>query len=444
MQKQLTTELVLRSLSEGIDSDRKNLPEFYKEVFSEAGESDAEILDIWTEDLISDNHPTTTLDDIWVVVDQSKDDKIVSALLLIPQTWRYAEVEFGFGRVELVATHKDYRRRGLVRELMNVAHQRSQELGHLMQGITGIPHYYRRFGYAFAVELGAGLALPVYAIPKLKEDAEPQFTLRLATDDDIPNLIGWSDYYSKQCLLSTVRDDQVWRYDFNGRNPRSPFYHHILIISDNEVKDVGYLIVGLSELNPHCYVASYIVSEQSSYLATYEDVLRGIKTYADDFYQSKNMDPSPRIHFDVGVSETIDTLIDSTFPGRRASWPYAWYIRIDDIPQFIRTIAPVLESRLKESGANRFTGELKISFYDLTGLTITFEEGKISAVETGEMAEETADAAFAYDYFLNVLLGHRSTPEITHIIREVYANRKARVLLETIFPRQRSWLVPQA
>jgi hypothetical protein len=156
------------------------------------------------------------------------------------------------------------------------------------------------------------------------------------------------------------------------------------------------------------------------------------------------MDPSPRIHFDAGVSEAIDSLVDSTFPGKVASFPYAWYIRIADIPQFIRTIAPVLERRLERSGANQYSGELKVSFYDFTGITFTFEAGKIISVECVEMEDEDSDAAFPYSYFINVLLGHRTTREITHIIREAYANRKARVLMEAMFPRQRSWLMPLA
>ena len=128
MQQQLDGGLILRSLSEGIASDAEGLPDFYVRIFTESGEEDAVTLGPWTRDLIADTHPTVTDDDIWVVVDPAAGDKIVSALLLIPQTWRYDDIEFGVGRVELVATDKEYRRRGLVRKLMDVAHQRSAML----------------------------------------------------------------------------------------------------------------------------------------------------------------------------------------------------------------------------------------------------------------------------------------------------------------------------
>ena len=160
MNRDLGTGLVLRSISAGYASDRRDLPAFYTEVFSEAnGEPDPYIA-LWTESLLAEDHPATTGDDIWVVVDSAQNDRIVSALLLIPQTWRYESIPLPVGRVEIVATHPDYRRRGLVRALMQAAHERSAALGHNVQAITGIPHYYRQFGYTMTVDLGGHEAIP--------------------------------------------------------------------------------------------------------------------------------------------------------------------------------------------------------------------------------------------------------------------------------------------
>jgi hypothetical protein len=444
MRKMLDGGLILRSLSEGHASDRENLGKFYHETFAAEGDEDTDLMIDWTEDLISDKHPTTTLDDIWVIVDPAKDDMIVSALLLIPQTWRYADIEFGVGRVELVATNKEYQRRGLVRTLITTAHERSAELGHIMQSITGIPHYYRRFGYAFTVDLGGRSALPVADIPKLKDDQEPQFTLRPATKDDIPNMIAWSNAYADQCLLSAVFSQKHWEYELDGRNPVTYFYKHALIIVNKDNKDVGYIVLGLSERNSNGYCATYIVSKDTSYLETFEDILRGIKTYTEQHYKAKDMDSMPRIGFDVGMPETVDKLIDNTWPGKVTETPYAWYIRIGDVAGFIQEITPVLERHLENSGAHRYSGELKISFYDTTGITISFKDGKITKVVRGEMHEFKADAAFPYHMFLNVLLGHRSALELRQALTEISINRKSRVLLDILFPKQRSWIMPIA
>src|SRR5215475_7978291 len=115
MLKQLANGLILRTLSENIATDRERLPDFYASI-NTAGEPEhvQEGLRHWTRFLM-DGHPTVTPDDMFVILDPSKDDMLVSATLLIPQTWRYENISIPVGRPELVATHPDYRNRGLVR-----------------------------------------------------------------------------------------------------------------------------------------------------------------------------------------------------------------------------------------------------------------------------------------------------------------------------------------
>lgn len=445
MQRQLRDGLILRSLSEGHTSDRENLSKFYVDTFVEAYDEGDRVLGPWVDALVEGTHPTTTDDDVWVVVDPAQNDRIVSALLLIPQTWRYDGIEFGVGRVELVATDKNYRRRGLIREQMQVAHERSAALGHTVTAITGIPHYYRRFGYTMAVELGTGAVMPLESVPKLAEDQQPQFTLRPAVEADIPNLIAWDAYSSRQTLLTTVRDETIWRYEFNGRKPEHLWLLDLLIITRVEDGvDVGY--VALRNRNEQSLpLMTYVVGEQSSYLATFEDVLRGIKAHAEAKYPEN---PPLYLVIDSGMPEALFMMFDRSYPARVQKRIYAWYLRVADMARFICTIAPVLEQRLVDSGANCYTGDLKINFSDLTGLHIRFENGRIAEardlVFNSPKEENETDARFAYNAFLNVLFGHRSFEEIELVMPETFVPRKAAVLLSTLFPRKRSRLMPIA
>ena len=86
---------------------------------------------------------------------------------LIPQTWTYEGIEFGVGRPELVGTAPEFRNRGLVRAQFDEVHKWSAERGHMVQVITGIPYYYRLFGYEMALDL-AGRRVGFEAnVPKL-------------------------------------------------------------------------------------------------------------------------------------------------------------------------------------------------------------------------------------------------------------------------------------
>src|SRR5215213_5710787 len=97
-------------------------------------------------DLLTRPHATLKPDD-FTIVEETSTGRIVSSLNLIPQTWMYEGTEFGVGRPELVGTLAEFRGRGLVRAQFDVVHQWSAARGHMVQGITGIPYYYRQFGY---------------------------------------------------------------------------------------------------------------------------------------------------------------------------------------------------------------------------------------------------------------------------------------------------------
>jgi GNAT superfamily N-acetyltransferase len=439
MIKMLSDKLILRSLSDGTPQDKANLAQFYVDVFTEAYGPEDEIIGPWVGDLISDKHPTVTDDDIWVVVDPSADDQIVSATLLIPQTWRYETVELPVGRVELVATHKDYRNRGLIRELFNALHERSKTMGHNVQTITGIPYFYRQFGYTMAVDLGSSASIPFKAISKLKDDQKPDFTLRPATTDDISKLMAWDEYYASQRLLSVVRPAEYWEYEILHRNPQTDCTHTYLIIVDQDGEDVGHVAVGTVALFERLSCVEYVVGENASYLATYDDVMRGIKAYAEEKFVDN---PPYYVRFDSGLYETMRTFWEKMPVSSVNPTNYAWYIRVADPVKLIHDLKPILEQRLQGSRANRYSGQLHISFYRRSGLLIKFKNGCITDVSEEAPAIDKEDAAFPFDTFLNVVFGHRTVKDLNAVLPEAYANRKATILLEAMFPKKSSWIMP--
>ncbi len=453
MQRNLDGGLILRSISAGVASDRENLATFYSETFSETSGEDESALYHWVNDLLAPHHPSVTDDDMWVVVDPAQEDKIVSAVLLIPQTWRFGDIAVPVGRVELVATHKDYRRRGLVRAQIETAHARSEALGHLMQGITGIGHYYRRFGYTMAVDLGTRSLYPLSLIPKVPEpkpdakpdakpDTTPRFTVRRAAATDIPNLMAWEAYRAQRAGLSLLRSENEWRYELEGRHPDAPFHLYIHIVTNASGEDVGFFSVRALPAFKQLGCMHIVIGEKASYLDTFDDILRGIGSFVEAFRQDKPDFAPPLIEFDSSQSPHLDTMFSRTWGVvlRPDANVYAWYLRVADLGRFIRHVAPVLERRLEGSGANRYTGSLKIGFYDLTGLEITFEQGRIVDAVARAFDQHEGDAEFPYLTFLNVLFGHRSEIDIRAALPETYGTRKAMMLMQALFPRERHYL----
>jgi GNAT superfamily N-acetyltransferase len=437
MQRQLPGGLVLRTLSENFASDRAQLPEFYAAINGE-GESEAiaEALALWTQDLIND-HPLTRHDDIFVVVDPAHEDRIVSATLLIPQTWRYEEIPILVGRPELVGTHPDYRGRGLVRALFAAVHERSAALGHQIQGITGIPYFYRQFGYTMAMDLDGRATLPMALYGEMPPGATPAFTLREATEADIADLITWQEYLARTRLVSEVRSTEVWRHELLGHNARSLRARSYLVIVNGEGEGVGYVELSRNVYNKHSlYCPAYVVGDKSSYLQTFDDVMRAIYQWARGAFGEC---PTLMV-LATGLHESLYRLVDRKFGGDLYPHSYKWYLRVPDPIAFLRHIQPVLERRLEDSGANCYTGELKIGFYDLTGIALQFERGRMVDVR-GLQGKDGYSVSFPWHLFWNVVFGDLSVWDIYAVLPDVATNSgKNDVLIEALFPKKTSWL----
>jgi hypothetical protein len=148
-------KIILRDLGNGLilrrstPEDADALAEFDAGILGD-NEADGGRIAAWIRDLLTRPHPTFSPGD-FTIVEEASTGRIVSSLNLISQTWSYEGIEFGVGRPEVVATHPDFRKRGLVRAQFDEIHKWSAERGDMVQAITGIPYFYRLFGYEMAV-----------------------------------------------------------------------------------------------------------------------------------------------------------------------------------------------------------------------------------------------------------------------------------------------------
>jgi GNAT superfamily N-acetyltransferase len=425
--------LILRSISTGVATDRERLPQFYMDAFAEHEDGDEPVLAEWTRNLLN-GRSTTTDDDIWVIVDPAENDKIVSALLLIPQTWHYADMPFDVGRVELVATDPAYRNRGLVRILMQTLHQRSAALGHPVQAITGIGHYYRQFGYGMSMDLGVRGLIPLCHIPTLEDDQKQTHTLRLAEENDIPALVALNQTYTQYEGVSLVRDAARWRYEISDDfHPDALRFHVFMVEIDDE--PVGYVAVHFDHFMGRIMVYAFVLGQKTSYLAAFDDVLRGIQQAADAYFADYDKKPKS-IELSTQIPAVVDQLIRYTHGGSFRD-PFAWYIRVPDLSAFLNRIRPVLERRLARSGANNYSGTLSVMFFNQYGVVMTFEDGKMIQVEHKAVSPYKHDAGFPYYTFLDLVFGRHDVDTLRATLPEIFVNKKAAVLLDALFPRTR-------
>lgn len=431
MGKLLKDGLILRSLTEN-PNDKERFAEFMHLAFENNGDWQDSDFTRWINDLLY-NHPSMSLEHVWCIVDPANKGKIVSGLFLIPQIWRYEDIEFPVGRPEIVATLPEYRRRGLVRELFHVLHEYSENHGDLLQAITGIPYFYRQFGYGFAVDLGSRGRIPFTSIPKLGDDKKTRFSLREATEMDIPYLIELDKSDIGQVLLSVVRNEALWRYEISERSTKSIWNIdvHMIVDSDNQV--LGYVALNESDDNANSRsIWRWVIGKKSNYLETFEDVLRAVKEKCES-----DSDKILAIDIVDNIHPVIVKLMKRNYGMYTTARSYAWYLRVSDHVAFIKKITPVLERRLSTSILHNYSGKLRIGFYQREDLYIRFNQGKIVDVCMSD-APGYPDTRFPFDTWLNVVFGANSEDEIHHILPETTSTAESAILLEILFPKKHS------
>ncbi|MET7426736.1 GNAT family N-acetyltransferase [Dactylosporangium sp. NPDC005555] len=137
-----------------------------------------------------------------VVVDG---DRVVSTATLLDETVVLGGVPIPAGQVELVATDRAYEGRGLVRALMEWAHDRSARRGHLLQVMVGIPYFYRQFGYQYAIPIPQSRA--VRTVPVMPDGC----TVRAAGPGDIEAMARLQDAVQRRHELSMPHSPTCWR-----------------------------------------------------------------------------------------------------------------------------------------------------------------------------------------------------------------------------------------
>jgi predicted N-acetyltransferase YhbS len=413
---------------------------FGRETFSEHAAA-------YARDLMRESHPVVGPANT-LIVEDTHAKKIVSTMCLIPQTWTYAGIAFGIGRPERVATDPAYRRRGLVREQFRAIHAMSGAMGHLVQGITGIPWFYRQFGYEYALDLGGGRIAYFSNVPTLKvedpanssgKDEAEAYRLRTMTINDIPFVSSLYDREASRSLVACPRPEWLWRYLLEELPAPQAWRVPMQIIETRDGRAIGYVAPSHEIWNTLIVVEELAVSEGQSMRAAMPTLLRWMKAYGEHQVAKQNKTVNG-IYLSLGhehpAYDSAPDLLPKTLP------PYGWYIRVPDVPRFIHHIAPALETRLVRSAVAGYSGELKINEYR-DGLKLVFENGKLENAEAWQpTVEDNGDCGFPPGAFLQLLFGFKSLQELRAFYPDCSAKDDAAVLLDALFPKMYSCVHP--
>jgi len=441
--RELDDGLILRRST---PADAQRLGDFNARIHSDEGvDKPDERLEVWARDLLERPHPTFGVGD-YTLVEDIRSGQIVSSLNLISQTWSYGGIPFKLGRPELVGTLPEYRNRGLVRAQFDEVHRWSAERGELVQSITGIPYYYRLFGYEMALTLGGGRTGFAPHVPALGDGETEPFTIRPAVQADLSFI---AQVYEKGCQrypLACIWTPELWLYELNGKSEKNVNRFELHLIQSAAGEPAGFLATPWFTWGSALSATRYEIAEGFSWAQVTPSVMRFLRAAYETHPYGLPGERKPWEAFSLHLGE--DHPAYHAFPDRlpRVRTPYAWYIRVADIPGFVRHVTPVLERRLAASVTAGYSGEVRLTFYR-DGLRLVFEKGHLTTVEPWLPTPQghSGEAGFPGLTFLQLLFGYRSLKEIKYAFVDCWTKDDAtHVLLDAIFPRQPSDVWPIA
>jgi hypothetical protein len=439
---------ILRDLGDGLilrratPDDAEALAAFNAQIFRAAGSEQPNMgIAAWTQDLLSGDHPACGADDC-TIVEEASTGAIVSSMVLISQTWTYDGIAFGVGRTELVGTAPAYRRRGLVRRQFEVLHQWSAERHERVQAITGIPWYYRQFGYEMALNLDGGRVGYRPHIPRLKDGETEPYRVRPAMAADLPCIARLIEHANTRHRVACVRDARLWHYEAFGKREQNTTRAVLCLIDAADGESVGFLAHPARLFGSMQVAWVYELQPGVSWAAVTPSVIRYLHAIGEA-YATRDQGECSAFGFWLGRTHPVYDAMRNQLPDMRRV--YAWYLRVPDLPGFLQHVAPALERRLATSVVAGYNGEVKLSFYR-SGLRLAFYHGRLQAAEAWTPTpDERGSAAFPDLTFLQLVFGYRTLEDLRYAFADCWVEHETtHALLEALFPRQDSDVWPIA
>lgn len=372
------------------------------------------------------HRPGARPSDVFLVEDTASGE-VVSSVSLIREAWRYEGVRLPIAEVGIVSTRPAYRGRALVRAQFEAYHRLARREGCVLSIISGIEHYYRQFGYEYALPTGGGVTLRPEQIPDLPAGEESAWRVRPATSEDMPGLLGFYEAETRGLRVSAELTEAVWRYQ-DGLPEAARERRATWIVEEGGVPR-GFLRTWARAI-PEWGEG---VSIQGAHLPHHDGCLAALRWAKAESLRAHGGRPvRVRLPYDAPLVGAARAL------GGEVGRPYGWLVRVLDPVALMARIAPVLERRLAESPFAGLSRAFTIGMMT-ESLVLRFRGGRfrqVSAVRRGPRADITLPPPVAP----MVWFGSRSMEEVADWYADAsIRDRSAGRLADVLFPKGPSW-----
>ena len=363
-----------------------------------------------------EHHPEMNKEHFFVV---KHGNRAVAGLLLVPQVWKLGEVELKVAEMGCVGTDPEHRRKGVQWILNNEFDKYSRENGFDLCALAGIPYFYRQFGYQYAVELDYSTELKVEELPEMDTGIKVEKFEETHIDVADEILRKTQERY----LVKSVRTKGIWRMQQTTGTYGGEPYEADVFTREEEI--AGYCRYVIDEEKKTINIKELGISENASA----EEIAAAIRKQASE----KGL-----TELKTGLSHMDEFSRYLISRGAKTNRPYAWQVKIIDLPGYISKIKPVLEQRIENSEYMGLSRDITINFWKYA-VKMKIEEGKIVSIERtfGEKDRTIGLNPYA---FMKLALGYKSRMELEKMYPDFRVQGNLGGLIDVMFPKQSSYI----
>lgn len=373
----------------------------------------------------------------WFIAEEKSSGETAAAVALIPWTWDMEGVPLKVAEMGLVGTREKHRGAGLMHTLNRIFTDTLMAGAYDLAVIQGIPGFYHRLGFHYAVPLENHLEVPFHRVPE--PPADDGITLRPAVLDDIPLLMRADERYRAAYWLSAIRTRAHWHYLLTGSR-KTEYGSEYWIIEEHRRGETAYCRIPTAGFGQ-----GLIVSEVS------ENIGFGAWIRLLNFLKKTAMERGkPYIRFNVHNASAAGAMLCSL--GVKPGSPYAWQVKIPSPARLLEKMGPVLEKRVQRSCYKDLSEPLRLDFFNRT-VDLHWRQGRFAGVSPGTGTPCRLTFCINADLFAPLCLGHRTWRELQHVRPDIFPARQyirpesagdpTGHLMDILFPAQTSWIVEQ-
>ncbi len=354
----------------------------------------------------------------WIYIEKKDSNKIVSSITLMPLEWNFNGIPIPICEMGLVGTLPKYRNRGLMGIMNKLYEDIMRQEGYLLSVIRGIPYYYRRFGYEFALNLDERILLNKSQVPSRKLE---MISFQKATKQDLAFIKSIYNKEQERFFVSNRFNSDNFMYKFMNDDFDDNFLSTFLIKIKG--KPISFFSIGMSYDN---VAFSLIVPEVN------EESMIKILQYVK-ILNEKNDQIVFHVNSDTKFAQYICSI------GGKRDLGYGWQIRIPNIKEFLHAIRPVLEQRIERSSYKGLSQDILISDYREI-FTIRFKNGKVEDIEVkkGYPFPGSCDVQIPSSTLIKLLLSDKTFEEIKYILKDSILKPGSEKLIKILFPKKPS------